>query len=83
MGAFFVSEESKASFESLQGKLAAAPPGANIAVTHEEMAALRDSVAAPEQVDRADVEMFFRCIMQMARHLAKKYDFTIKQWPEK
>lgn len=32
--------------------------------------------------DRDDIEMLFRCIMQMARHLAKKYGFTIKQWPE-
>lgn len=33
-------------------------------------------------LDRDDIEMLFRCLMQIARHLAKKYGFTIKQWPE-
>ena len=36
----------------------------------------------PATFDRADIEMLFRCLMQFARHLAKKYGFTIKQWPE-
>lgn len=36
-----------------------------------------------ETMDRSDIEMLFRSIMQFARHLAKKYGFTIKQWPEK
>jgi hypothetical protein len=33
--------------------------------------------------DRDDIEMLFRCGMQFMRYLAKKYGFTIKQWPEK
>ena len=37
----------------------------------------------PDEMDRGDIEMLFRCLMQFARHLAKKYGFTIKQWPEK
>lgn len=32
-------------------------------------------------MDREDVEMLFRHHMQMARYLAKKYGFKIKQWP--
>ena len=36
----------------------------------------------PAFFDRDDVEMLFRCLMQFARHLAKKHGFTIKQWPE-
>lgn len=32
---------------------------------------------------REDFEMLFRCGMQFMRYLAKKYGFTIKQWPEK
>lgn len=30
----------------------------------------------PEAMDRDDAEHFFRCFLQMARHLAKKYGFT-------
>lgn len=37
----------------------------------------------PAAMDRDDAEHFFRCFIQMARYLAKKYGFTIKQWPEK
>lgn len=33
-------------------------------------------------MDREDIEMLFRCLMQFARHLARKYGFNIKQWPE-
>jgi hypothetical protein len=29
-------------------------------------------------MDRDDIEMLFRCLMQFARHLARKYGFTIK-----
>ena len=36
----------------------------------------------PVTLDRDVIEMFFRCLMQFARFLAKKYGFTIKQWPE-
>lgn len=45
-----------------------------------------DLVAAMRAVIReetaSDLEMLFRCLMQLARHLARKYGFTIKQWPE-
>lgn len=37
---------------------------------------------AERGMDREDIGMLFRCIMQFARHLAKKYGFTIRQWPE-
>jgi uncharacterized C2H2 Zn-finger protein len=30
--------------------------------------------------DREDIEMLFRCLMQFARHLAKKHGFTIKAY---
>jgi hypothetical protein len=33
-------------------------------------------------MDREDIEIFFRCLMQFLRHLAKKYGFKIKQYPE-
>lgn len=81
-GGFFCSEEDKPHLESLRKKLDASE-GANIPVTAEEMAALRNSASVPDQMDRGDIEMLFRCLMQFARHLAKKYGFTIKQWPEK
>lgn len=31
-------------------------------------------------MDREDIEMLFRCLIQFARHLARKYSFTIKQY---
>ena len=37
----------------------------------------------PGAMDRSDVEMIFRTLMQLARYFAKKYNFTIKPWPEK
>jgi hypothetical protein len=83
-GLFFTSTEDKPHLEALQQKLdaVAGVDGAAVAVTVEEMAAYRNSVPVPDQMDRGDIEMLFRCMMQMARHLAKKYGFTIKQWPE-
>lgn len=33
-------------------------------------------------MDLEDIEMLFRCLMQFLRHLAKKYGFRIKQYPE-
>jgi hypothetical protein len=33
-------------------------------------------------MDREDIEILFRCLMQFLRHLAKKYGFKIKQYPE-
>lgn len=31
-------------------------------------------------LDREDIEMLFRCLMQFCRHLAKKHKFTIKSY---
>lgn len=46
--------------------------------------AKQDTAQKPaEMTEREDAEMFFRSMMQYLRHLAKKYGFTIKQWPEK
>jgi len=33
-------------------------------------------------MDRDDIEMIFRCLMQICRHFAGKYGFRIKQYPE-
>ena len=50
-------------------------------MTEDEVAANEPQPEEPS-FDRADIEMLFRCLMQFVRHLAKKYGFTIKQWPE-
>lgn len=33
-------------------------------------------------MDREDIQELFRAAMMFMRHLAKKYGFTIRQWPE-
>jgi hypothetical protein len=45
-------------------------------VTHEDVKAIL------RELMREDAEMYFRCLMQTARYLAKTYDFRIKPWPE-
>lgn len=72
------------------------PAGSNVAqpedriyrpgdVQPEIEESLRDVVIQPGflSAHREDMQMLFRGIMQFARYLAKKYGFTIKQWPEK
>lgn len=42
-----------------------------------------NGLANSATTDHDDIKMLFRCGMQFMRYLAKKYNFTIKQWPEK
>jgi hypothetical protein len=52
-------------------------------IARPDLVALIRAIFREEHSRRDDIQMIFRCLMQFARHLAKKYGFTIKQWPEK